>query len=524
MLDLLIKDGIIIDGSGSPWYKGDIGIKEGTIAVTGKLTGARARHTIEAKGLVVTPGFIDSHSHSDLPLLVNGLAESKVRQGVTTEVIGNCGFSPAPIQGSFRQEFARQLKADYNLELNWSSFTEYLGVLKARKTSVNIVPLVGHGALRKSVLGYEDRRPTEDEMEKMKGLLKEAMEAGAYGFSSGLIYPPSCYAEIDELVELAKVAGRMGGIYTTHIRYEGRRLVEGVEEAIRIGERAGIPVQISHHKVTCRENWGLVSGTLSMLKQARQSGVDITCDVYPYLATSTGLTSTLPQWAHEGGIEKLISRIRDPRLRNKILQDLIENQAPRCWHNIVISSVITEKNRSLEGKNVAEIAEEKGKNPEEVVLEIIEEEEGNVGMIRFAMCEEDLETVLKDELSMVGSDGSALADYGLLGKGKPHPRNFGTFPRIIGKYWRERRIFSLERAVYKMTGFPAWRFGLHSKGLIRAGMDADLVIFDPEEIADRATFLEPFKYPAGIKKVIVGGEIIIDDGEHTGKRPGKVLV
>ncbi|MEC9488133.1 MAG: amidohydrolase family protein, partial [Halanaerobium sp.] len=280
---------------------------------------------------------------------------------------------------------------------------------------------------------------------------------------------------------------------------------------------------ISHHKVTSRSHWGLVRGTLGMLRKARERGVDITCDLYPYLATSTSLTATLPHWAHEGGLEKLIFRIRDASLKLKILDDLVLNQSPAGWHNIVISGVTTRSNKGLEGKNIADIASAKGLKPEEVVLKVIEEEEGNVGMIRFAMCEDDLEEVLRDDLSMIGSDGGSLADYGVLAKGKPHPRNFGTFPRILAKYWRERKLFSLERAVYKMTGFPSWRFGLQDRGLIRKGMAADLLIFDPATIQDEATYAEPFQYPTGIAKVIVAGEVVVDQGKHTGALPGRVL-
>lgn len=523
MFDLLIKNGRIIDGSGAPWFRGDVGIVDEKIRAVGRLKDYNSKQLVDARGLIVSPGFIDAHSHSDLTLLVNGQAESKIRQGVTTEVTGNCGYSPAPVSEKYRDELMAELKEEYDLELSWSSFSEYIERMKSSKISVNVVPLVGHGALRASVMGYENREPTIDELNKMKELLIETMEAGAAGFSSGLIYPPSSYSGVDELVELARVAGDMGGIYTTHMRYESSNLIEGVREAIEVGERAGIPVEISHHKVTDRKSWGLVAGSLEMMTQARQRGVDVTCDLYPYLATATGLTSVIPDWAHEGGLKQLLARIEETVTRKKILASLLATEEPQGWENIVISTVHSEENKTFEGMDIRSISQETGLNPEEVVLKLLSQEKGRVGMIRFAMCEEDLKRILTHDLTMIGSDASSLADYGLLSRGKPHPRNFGTFPRVLGKYSRDEGVISLEKAIHKMTGLPAWRFGLAGKGLIREGMDGDITIFDPDRIIDKATFLNPFQYPEGIDKVIVAGKIVIDDGKHTGIRVGQVL-
>ncbi len=522
MYKYIIRNGKIIDGSGTPWYKGDLAISEGKIKKIGKLEGNKAEVVIDAKGLVVSPGFIDIHTHSDLTLLVNGRAESKIRQGVTTEVIGNCGSSPAPAKGKAYEYLQEELK-DYELEAEWKNYKEYIEYLNKAEISVNVVPLVGHSALRKSVLAYDNRKPSSKELEKMKELLKEAMKAGAKGFSSGLIYPPSSYAETEELIELAKTAAQYGGIYTTHMRYEGEKLVEGVKEAIKIGEESGISVQISHHKVTVKNSWGLVSGTLEMMKEARKRGVDVSCDVYPYPATSTGLDSILPDWAQEGGLEELLHRLKDAKIKKKIIKFLEENEKPRGFENIMVTSIQSQENKKYEGKNIKEISKEMKLTPEETVIKLVNEEKAKVGMIRFAMCENDIKKVISDPLAMICSDASSRADYGILAEGKPHPRAFGTFPRVLGKYSRDEEVISLEKAIYKMTGLSAWRLGLQNKGLLKEGMDADITIFDPEEIEDRATFLNPLQYPAGINKVLVNGEIVIDEGQHTNKMPGRIV-
>ena len=523
MYDYIIKDGKIIDGSGAPWFKSDIAISKGKIKKIAKLAEDEGEKIIDAKGLVVSPGFIDIHTHSDLTVLVNGRSESKIRQGVTTEVIGNCGSSPAPAYGKGYKHLIEELK-DYDLDYDWKSYKEYLAEIDKKEKSVNIVPLVGHGALRRSVLGYENRKPNVEELTKMKNLLKKAMKAGARGFSSGLIYPPSSYAETEELIELAKTAAEFGGIYTTHMRYEGEKLVEGVKEAIKIGEESGISVQISHHKVTVKNSWGLVSGTLEMMREARKRGVDVSCDVYPYPATSTGLDSILPDWAHEGGLEDLLERLENEITKNEIIKFLEKIERPRGFENIMVTSIQSEKNKVFEGRNIKEISDKLGINPEETVIKLVLDEKAKVGMIRFAMSEKDIKKVIADPLAMICSDAGSRADYGLLAEGKPHPRAFGTFPRVLGKYSRDEEVISLEEAVYKMTGLTAWRLGLQNKGLLKEGMDADITIFDLEIIEDKATFIDPLQYPKGISKVIVNGEIVVDKGDHTGKMPGKLVI
>ena len=522
MYKYIIKNAKIIDGSGSPWFRGDIAVKNTKIEKIGKINDENAEKIIDAEGSIVSPGFIDIHTHSDLTLLVNGRAESKIRQGVTTEVIGNCGSSPAPAYGEAYNELKEELE-EYNLKADWKSYKEYLDHLKNSEIAVNVLPLVGHGALRKSVMAYDKRKPTNSELDEMKNLLKKAMEAGAKGFSSGLIYPPSSYADTEELIELAKIAASYGGIYTTHMRYEGEKLVEGVKEAIKIGEESGIAVQISHHKVTVKGSWGLVRGTLGMMEEARKRGVDVSCDVYPYPATSTGLDSLLPGWAHEGGAEKMFERLKNNVFKEEIIKFLEKNERPRGYENIMVTSIHREENKSYEGKNIKEISEKMGISEEETIIKLLLEEEAKVGMIRFAMCEADIKEVISHPLSMICSDASARADYGILAEGKPHPRAFGTFARVLGKYSREEGVISLEKAVHKMTGLSAWRMGIENKGLLKEGMDADITIFDEKEIRDKATFIDPLEYAVGIKKVMVNGELVIDEGKQNNKMAGRVL-
>ncbi len=523
MNSILLKDGRIIDGTGSPWFRGDIALENGEIAAVGQSLDFQADRTVELDGEVIAPGFIDIHSHSDLPLLADGRAESKVRQGVTTEVIGNCGSSPAPIYESGRQELAGEMAERFGLELSWSAYDEFLEELEKQKTGVNKVSLVGHGAIRRAVMGDEDRRPDDGELEEMKEILAGALQSGAAGFSSGLIYPPSAYAGTDELIELARTAARAGGYYATHMRHEGENLLKGIKEAIAVGREAEIPVQISHHKVADRQSWGLSEKSLALIEKARREGVDITFDVYPYLATSTGLSALLPDWAHEGGREKMKDRLENDDERKKIASYLREKGARRGWDNIYIASTNIDKFSDLTGRNLQEAGEMMELKPARAVMEILRQETARVGMIGFAMCEEDLHRIISHRCAMVGSDGSALAASGVLRRGKPHPRSFGTFPRVAGPFVRDEKLFPLEEAVFKMTGFPAWRLGLSRRGLIREGLAADLVVFSPDEIEDRADFDDPHRYPAGIKMVIVNGEIVVEEGHHTGKRPGQLL-
>lgn len=521
--DILVRGGKVLDGTGAPWYRADVAVAGGKIRAVARHLDTEAKLVIDAGGRAVAPGLIDAHSHSDSALLINPKAESKIRQGVTTEVIGQCGSSAAPVSQLSLEE-AKQSLLGEEMAISWRSMAEYLALLESRGVAVNVVPTVGHGTIREAVVGYDERRPTDAEMRRMKDLVAESMQAGARAFTSGLIYPPGSYAETGELVELARVAAGYGGIYMSHIRDEGDHLLDSVAEAIEIGEKGGLPVQISHHKAVGPANWGRVKDSLAMIDAARARGVDVTADQYPYVATSTGLGSIIPDRAHDGGTQKLLERLKDGPTRAKLGMEVTRATERRGgWDKILISSLRAEANRRYQGWTLDAIARDRGADPWTTACDLIISEGGYVGMVRFAMSEEDVKTVMTHPAVMIGSDGSALAPYGRLGESRPHPRNYGTFVRVLGKYVREDRVLTLPEAVRKMTGLPAARFGLWDRGLVRPGMAADLVVFDPETVAERATFADPHQYPAGVDYVIVNGRVAVDPTGHTGALAGQVL-
>lgn len=530
MLALIIKNGRIVDGTGNPWFKADVGIENGKVTKIGDLGSEESMKIIDASKLAVCPGFVDMHSHSDFSLLMNPRAESKIRQGITAEVIGNCGSSAAPLNSFLKEEFKKTtpMLEEAGLELNWCTMGEYLGRLEANRIAVNVVPLAGHGTIRAFVMGYDNRPPTENEFEEMKKVLGQSLEDGAFGLSSGLIYSPSCYSNTEELVELCDVVARFGGLYASHIRGEEDHLFESVKEAIEIGEKAGVPVEISHHKAAGRANWGKVKQTLQMINEARNKGVDVTCDVYPYVAGSFGLDAMLPPHVHEGGVGNLVRRLQNPKMRQELRVEMKEGTKgwfsplkAGGWDATVIA--YCKGKPSYEGKTVLEIAESEGVDPFDFVFDLIVEEIASVDVVRFMMSEEDVKTVLRHPVSMIGTDSSARAPYGVLGKGKPHPRSYGTFPRVLGNYVRKEQILSFENAIHKMTSLPAQKLKLQNRGLIKEGMCADITVIDPDKVIDKATYSQPHQYPEGIEYVLVNGEVVIDRGEHTGALPGKVL-
>ncbi len=522
MYDVVFTNVRIIDGTGSPWFYGEVAVTGDRIADISHRINDTAARTIDGGNMVLSPGFIDSHSHSDTCWFVDKRGESKIRQGVSTEVIGQCGASPAPVTKK-RKGDALSLTTDEGMEMRWTTFAEYLASLEENGVATNIVPLVGHGALRSSAMGYEDRPPTDKELRDMKALLVEALESGAFGFSTGLIYPPSCYAETAELIELATVMSPYGGIYETHMRNENIGLVKSVEEAIKIGREGNVPVQISHHKATREQAWGLVNESLAVIDKARRQGVDVTCDQYPYIASATGLKAILPSWAHEGGPEALLARLKDRDVSKIIKREVQTVEGPKNgWPKMLITSVSTQKNKFAEGKRIPEIAKAFGLSDVEAAIKLLVDEELEVGYVEFGMCEGDVKTVMAHPCVMFGSDSSCAAIDGPLSYGKPHPRTYGTFTRILGKYVREE-VLSLERAVFKMTGMPAARLRLMDRGLIKPGMKADITLFDPDTVIDRATFEKPAQYPCGIEHVMINGVLVLENGEHTGQVAGKVL-
>ena len=537
MIDVLIRGGKVIDGTGAPWFRADVAVQDGKIAaverrpltvhLVGQPEGAAATTVLDATGCFVTPGFVDPHTHSDLPLLVNPPAESQVRQGVTTVVIGNCGSAPAPIgplNGAFLNRRIGERAAGQGLRRDWRTFGEYFDRLRRQGVAVNVAPLAGHATLRGEVMGMERRPPTADELAAMCRLLDEALDDGVFGVSTGLIYPPSSYADTDEIVALAEVAARRGGLYFSHIRGEGDTLLDAVDEAIEIGRRAALPVQIAHHKAARPPNWGKTVQTLEMMQAARADGVDVAYDSYPYIASSSGLGSLLPDWAHEGGAPALLARLRSPIERKRVVAGIRERAAGiEGWHTIIVSWVPTAAHKSWEGQTIERIGAALGLSGEETVAHVLDTLGGAAHMVYFQLDEADVCRVLAHPLGMIGSDGSVAAPYGPLSEGKPHPRSYGTHPRVLGRYVRDLGLFTWEEAIRKMTSAPAQRLGLAAKGIVRPGLDADLVIFDPATVSDRATFEEPHQYPDGIEHVLVNGELVVSGGNHLGTLPGQVL-
>jgi N-acyl-D-amino-acid deacylase len=515
-MNVIIRNVDVLDGTGAEAYRADVGLEGDQIAQIGDLSAATAATIVDGTGLVAAPGFIDVHSHSDYTLPINPRAESKIRQGVTTEVIGMCGGSPAPIDEQGKERL-RQSRPE--LPWTWNTFGEYLASLCEQGISVNVVPMVGNGTVRSLAVGHDDRPPTAVEMDEMRRLVAQAMDEGAWGVSSGLIYPPSSYASTEELIELCRVAAGRGGFYFTHIRGEGETLLQAVEEAIHIGESAGLPVQIAHFKARQPENWDKLPRALALLDQARARGVDVAADRYPYIASSTGLSTQLPDWAKDGGSEATMARLLDPDERQRILRDL--RAQPTRWETIVIASVRDQP--ELDGKSIAFVAQERSSRPEETMLDLLTESEVQVSIVSFGMSEDNLRTVLRHPAVMIGSDGSARLPHGPLGEGKAHPRNYGTFPRVLCKYVREEGVLALPQAVHKMTGMTAARLRLPDRGHLAAGKKADLVLFDPQTVEDTATFTEPYQYPVGIAYVYVNGQAVITPEGHTGALPGEIL-
>jgi N-acyl-D-aspartate/D-glutamate deacylase len=530
---ILIKNGRVIDGTGNPWYKADVFLTNGLITDIGEKGPEDGDYIIDAKGMAVTPGFIDTHTHSDGTMFIDPLVQSSVHQGVTTQVIGNCGCGFAPINPARKTELERYVRRllPIDIDATWLTFREYFREMSSIGFSTNIVPLITHGAIRIAVMGFENREPTPGELGQMKLLVSEGMEAGASGFSTGLIYPPCIYAKTQEIIELCNIVSRFDGIFVIHIRGEGETLIPAVQEALEIAEKSEIRTHISHHKATGIKNWGKTETTLRFIEQSREAGVELTFDQYPYIAGATVLVTFLPSWTHEGGLDQLLQRLRDPETRESIRQEM-EGEASgpekgvfnERWEDVYVSVVKTEDNKKYEGKNLTEIKELRGDPDEYITLfDLLLEEGGEVRMVTFSQNEDEMRKVMRHPLHMVGSDGRSVSPTGPLSQGKPHPRFYGTFPRILGKYVREEGVLTLEDAVRRITSYPAQTFRIRNKGLLRKGMDADIVVFNPDTIIDRATYQDPHNFPDGIEYVIVNGVPVIEKGRHTGVTPGEII-
>jgi N-acyl-D-amino-acid deacylase len=523
MYDILIKNGKIISGSGNPWFYGDIAIVKKKIVKIGPLAKNNAQKVIDAEGLYISPGFIDGHSHSDLFIFTDPKAKQKIMQGVTTENIGMDGMSVAPIDEKNIADWRKHLSGlagDPKIEWKWRSFGDYLNAIDALPTSDNITSYVGLGTLRLKVMGMTDREATADEIGQMKQLAAMAMEEGARGISSGLIYPPSQYQSLHEVVEIAKVVRSHNGIYDVHLRSEGDHIIAAMEEVIEIGRQSSIPVLITHFKVMGRKNWGLSEKTLAMVDDARREGIEVILAQYPYTAASTMLHAVIPPWFHAKGPDHLIRMLREDK--EPIKKDIRERRdwenwaSNNGWENIIASSVESEANKQYEGKSIAEIASMRGlDDPADAALDLMAEEELAVGMIIFCMDEKDVIRIMKHPTVGFITDG-------LLG-GKPHPRVFGTFPRILGRYCRDQKVLGLEEAVRKMTSLPAENIRLKNKGRLLENYDADITIFDKERIIDNATFDNPKQFPSGIHWVLVNGQVVVENGQHTNATPGETI-
>lgn len=525
--DLVIVNGRVIDGSGAAAVDADVAIAGDTIAKIGRLEPAdrtRARKVIDAQGLTVTPGFIDIHTHSDYPLLADGTAQSAIRQGVTTDILGESD-SAGPIQGKVRKS------APYGLEVDWRTLGEYFNRLESRGVSVNVGSFVGATQVRRCVLGEESREPTPAEMAEMKHLVEEAMRDGALGLSCALLVPPNTYHTTAQLTELASVVKPFAGLFLIHIRTEGEGIDTAVREALEVGEKAQVPVEILHLKIADRRLWGKMKEVCDLIEDARSRGIKAAADQYPYVAGQNNLVALVPPWAMEGGRDRMLRRLKTPADRRRIEKDLYAGipgwynhyLAMSGWEGCLVASVKTAANKPYEGKSVAEIAKITGKKPADAVFDLLIDEGGSVPAVYFLMSEEDVRYAMKVPWVSVGSDGSAVRPDGPLGSGKPHPRWYGTFPRVLGKYVREERVLPLEEAVRKMTSLNAEKLGIADRGLLREGRKADITVFDAARVIDRATFENPHQYPAGIEYVVVNGVPVLEKGEHLGVKPGKIL-
>ena len=527
--DVLIKNGRIVDGSGSPGYNADIAIKGHSIARIGNLPNATAAKTIDASGLVVAPGFIDMLGQSETYLLIDPRGMSKVMMGVTTEITGE-GESIAPINNRQIKEQEDFLKR-YNLTIDWRTLDEYFKRLQKQATGLNLGTFVGATQVREYVVGYDDRPPTPEELAQMKRLVANAMKDGALGLSTSLQYIPARFAETKELVELAKVARQYGGIYATHQRSEANTIDASLNEVFEIALKAKIPAEIWHLKTAYKKNWGRMSHVLQRIQQARDNGIDVSADIYPYIAGSTALSACLPPWAQEGGTQKMLNRLRDPATRERLKKEISEDH--QDWENIylgsggpsgiLISSVVNRDLDAMQGKRLEEIAEEQKKDPLDALFDFILADHAQTGAIYFMMSEDDMRAAMKAPFVSFCTDSGSRATDGPLAGSKSHPRGWGSYPRILGRYVRDEHLLSLEDAIHKMTGGPAARVGLKDRGLLKAGMFADITVFDPKTVIDTATFEQPNQYPVGIDYVLVNGQISVDKGQRTSALAGQVI-
>ena len=527
--DIVIRNGRIVDGTGSPWYSGDVGIRDGKIASIGNLASADSRRVLDARGMVVAPGFIDMLGQSELTILVNAHLPSKIFQGITTEFTGE-GGSPAPINEAIRKSDHLAYE-HFNIVPDWTTFRQYFARLEKQGMGINLGSFVGATQVRRMVLGDDNRAPSQAELEQMRSLVRESMKDGAVGVSTSLQYAPAPYATTEELIALAAESAPFGGVYATHLRSEGGAIIDALDEAIRIGREAKVPVEVWHLKAAGKPNWGRMPEIIAHIEEARQSGVDISANTYAYPAWFNSFSAFIPPWAHDGGDAKLLERLKDPAVRARLRKEM---ETPATdWDNewqevpgpeaILVSVVHTPQLQPLQGKTIADIAKLWGKDPIDTVFDLLIQDDAYTYVAVFGMSEPDVSLALMQPWVSVNNDSQGTAPDGLLGKEHPHPRAYGTFPRILRKYVREEKKLRLEEAIRKFTALPAQRMRLADRGVLKAGMWADVVVFDPQTVTDRATFENPNQLSEGMQYVLVNGVPVIDGGKATDSLPGKVI-
>ena len=527
--DVIIKNGAVYNGTGSETQHVDLAIRGDRIAGVGDYKNAKAKTVIDAWGLAVAPGFINMLSWSTESLIQDGRSQSEIRQGVTTEIMGE-GESMGPMNDRVR-EFMLKQQADIKYDITWNTLTEYLRFLEKRGISCNVASFIGATTIRQNVIGFDDRPPTPQELDQMRELVREEMEAGALGIGTSLIYPPAFYAKTDELIELCKVAAKYKGKYISHMRSEGNQLLEAFDELLRISREAGIPAEVYHIKAAGEKNWGKIDNLLSRIESAQKEGLNIRANMYTYTAGGTGLDACFPPWTEDGGYPALFKRLRDPATREKIKAEVkIDSDK---WENLYLSAgspdrIIlvgfkSEKLKPLTGKSLAEVAKMRGKDPIDTAMDLVAEDESRIGAVYFMMSEENVKKEIAKPWISFGSDEASQAPEGVFLKSNPHPRAYGNFARVLGKYVRDEKVIALPEAIRRLSALPATNLGLDHRGFLKEGMFADVVVFDPATIADHATFEKPQQYATGVKHVFVNGVQVIKDGEHTGAKPGRAL-
>ena len=529
VFDVVIRNGTVYDGTGGEGRVADVALRADRIVAVGDCKTAPAKLVIDAHGLAVAPGFINMLSWSNESLIADGRSQSEIRQGVTTEIMGE-GESMGPVNNRVREEMLRNQK-DIHYEIKWTTLAEYLRYLEARGISCNIASFIGATTIRENVVGFEDKPPTPQQLDEMRALVRQEMEAGALGIGTSLIYPPAFYAKTPELIELCKVAAKYQGKYISHMRSEGNQLLEALDELIRISREANIPAEVYHIKAAGKSNWPKVDALLARIEAAQKEGLKINANMYTYTAAGTGLDACLPPWTEDGGYPALFKRLRDPATREKIAAEV--KTPSDAWENLYLAAgspdkillvgFKSEKLKPLTGKSLAEVAKMRGKDPVETIMDLIAEDESRIDTIYFLMSEENVRKEMARPWISFGSDEASQAPEGVFLKSNPHPRAYGNFARVLGKYVREEKVVSLGEAVRRLSALPATNLGLDHRGFIKEGMFADVVVFDPATITDRATFAQPHQYAVGMKHIFVNGVQVLKDGEHTGAKPGRAL-